>query len=208
MIDPCAVPSPGSLNSSPSRTPTCRHLPSNRRNGGSATRIWSISTSLARTSCPYSSFVKPSTPTPASFCVPANERPTAPAPLCSVGSGCRVRSPTSSLLCGHPTPLPHLRASSLPSVALYQSNKRQFCVPRRLRRETGRRTACCRRRVGEDLRVSVARYLAWTVKGLPGYRAVLFGRATVVHPTGPPSARLVTPDRSFPLAVSTVSGFV
>ena len=30
----------------------------------------------------------------------------------------------------------------------------------------------------------------WTVRGLPGYRAVFFGRATVVHPAGPPSARL------------------
>ncbi len=29
----------------------------------------------------------------------------------------------------------------------------------------------------------------WTVRGLPGYRAVLFGRAAVVHPVGPPSAR-------------------
>ena len=29
----------------------------------------------------------------------------------------------------------------------------------------------------------------WTVRGLPGYRAVFFGRATVVHPAGPPSAR-------------------
>jgi hypothetical protein len=28
-----------------------------------------------------------------------------------------------------------------------------------------------------------------TVRGLPGYRAVLFGRAAVVHPAGPPSAR-------------------
>jgi hypothetical protein len=30
----------------------------------------------------------------------------------------------------------------------------------------------------------------WTVRGLPGYRAVFFGRATVLHPAGPPSARL------------------
>ncbi len=29
----------------------------------------------------------------------------------------------------------------------------------------------------------------WTLRGLPGYRAVFFGRATVFHPAGPPSAR-------------------
>jgi len=38
-------------------------------------------------------------------------------------------------------------------------------------------------------RFSVARILQLDNGGLPGYRAVLFGRAAVDHPAGPPSAR-------------------
>ena len=33
----------------------------------------------------------------------------------------------------------------------------------------------------------------WTVRGLPGYRAILFGRAAVDHPAGLPSARQCAP---------------
>ena len=68
-----------------------------------------------------------------------------------------------------------------------------FCNRRRIH-VAGRRSACCRRRVGGGHRSSVARIPKWTYRGLPGYRAILFGRATVVHPAGPLRLALAPPE--------------
>lgn len=47
-VEPCAVPSCGSVDSSPSRTPTGKHWPTSRMNDSSATRCRSISINLVR----------------------------------------------------------------------------------------------------------------------------------------------------------------
>src|SRR5437867_7137220 len=46
--DPWAVPISGRVNSSPSSTPSCKHLPMSRNSDPSAIRVWSISTSAVR----------------------------------------------------------------------------------------------------------------------------------------------------------------
>ncbi len=86
-------------------------------------------------------------------------------------------------------PMPLQHASGLPSAMPYQSRKRWFCAPRRF---------VVRPAVGPLAADGASEWVTgspspgsvdWTVRGLPGYRAVFFGRATVVHPAGPPSAR-------------------
>ncbi len=87
-------------------------------------------------------------------------------------------------------PMPLQHASGLPSVVPYQLGKRGFCAPRR---------SVVTPAVGPLAADGASEWVTgsplpgssnWTLWGLPGYRAVFFGRATVVHPAGPPSARL------------------
>ena len=110
--------------------------------------------------------------------------------LCSAGSGCRARSPPSSLVCSHPTP--HAASARLRS-ALGRALPHRANVGSVPRGVTATGPA-----VGPFAADGASEWVTgspspgsydWTVRGLPGYRAVFFGRATVVHPAGPPSAR-------------------
>jgi hypothetical protein len=101
-----------------------------------------------------------------------------------LGPGAIARSPPSSLICGHPTPLPHRRASGLPSAAPYQLGKRWFCARWPSRHGAGRRTACRRRRVGEDHRFSVARSLPTGRSGVS--RVTASSSSAVPRSTTPP----------------------
>ena len=110
--------------------------------------------------------------------------------LCSAGSRCRTRSPPSSLVCSHPTP--HAASACLRSALGYALPVAQALV-------LCATTLVVRPAVGPLAADGASEWVTgspspgsydWTVRGLPGYRAVFFGRATVVHPAGPPSARL------------------
>ncbi len=124
--------------------------------------------------------------------------------LCSAGSGCRARSPPSSLICGHPTP--HAASARLRFAlgrALPVAQALVLCATT-LRREAGRRSACCRRRVGVGHRFSVARILRLDGQGsprLPGHplrpcRSRPPRRSPFGSPLAPPGvllSRLVSP---------------
>ncbi len=87
--------------------------------------------------------------------------------LCSAGSGCRARSPPSSLVCSHPTP--HAASARLRSALGYALPGRANVgsVHHDSRREAGRRSVCCRRRVGVGHRFSVARICLLDGQGSP-----------------------------------------
>jgi hypothetical protein len=96
-----------------------------------------------------------------------------------------------------PNPFPTFIATMRPSDSPAASARLRFALGRALpvgqalvlcpvaiflsRHVAGRRSACSRRRVGEGHRFSVARIFQQDIRGLPGYRAVLFERATC-HP--------------------------
>ena len=88
--------------------------------------------------------------------------------LCSAGSGCRAPFPTivarlqpSDSPCRFSTP------PVFPRSCLTTSCKRWFCAWWRHRHGAGRRSVCCRRRVGVGLRFSVARFLRLDGQGSP-----------------------------------------
>ena len=113
--------------------------------------------------------------------------------LCSAGSGCRARSPPSSLVCSHPTP--HAASACLRSALGYALPVVQTLV-------LCTTTRVVRPAVGPFAADGASEWVTgspspgsydWTVRGLPGYRAVSFGRCHSRPPRRSPVGSPIAP---------------